>query len=98
MDSITFEPCAKLVDEWITVSEEEIASAMVGASNESCGPIEGAAAMAMACFIKERRKYTGMRVVIICCGGNTGKEVLANAVRILVETTSREWHQLCCSV
>ena len=48
--------------------------------------------MAMACFIKERRKYTGMRVVIICCGGNTGKETMANAVRILVETTSHEGH------
>ena len=70
-DSITFGPCAELVDEWITVSEREIASALLGISNdESCGPVEGAAAMAMACFIKERKKYTGKSIVIICCGGN----------------------------
>ena len=81
--SITFEPCAKLVDEWITVSEREIALALLGISNEPCGPVEGAAAMAMACFIKERRKYIGMNVVIICCGGNTGEETLAHAAQIL---------------
>lgn len=83
-DSITFGPCAELVDEWITVSEREIASALLGISNdESCGPVEGAAAMAMACFIKERKKYTGKSIVIICCGGNTGEETLATAARIL---------------
>ena len=82
-NSMTFGPCAKLVDEWITVSEREIALALLGISNELCGPVEGAAAMAMACFIKERRKYTGMNVVIICCGGNTGEETLAHASQIL---------------
>ena len=83
MDSITFEPCAKLVDEWITVSEKEIASAMLGISSESCGPVEGAAAMAMACFIKEREKYMGKSIVMICCGGNVGAETLAIAGRMM---------------
>lgn len=82
-NTITFEPCANLVGEWVTVSEAQIASAMLGMSKELSSAMEGAAAMAMACFIKERTKYAGMRVVVICCGGNTDKESIEHAAQLM---------------
>ena len=81
-DAITFEPCVQHVDEWVTVSEAEIASVLLQSSKELPCPVEGAAAMAMACFVKERRKYSGQNVVVICCGGNVGAETLKHATQV----------------
>lgn len=70
------------MDEWVTVSEAEIASVLLQSSKELSCPVEGAAAMAMACFVKERWKYSGKNVVVICCGGNVGAESLKDAIQL----------------
>ena len=92
-DTITFKPCHELVDDWVTASEVEIASAMILASKELLhGAVEGAAAMAMACFIKERHKYRGKHVVIICCGGNVGADALDQAAQLAQQSPCRALH------
>lgn len=88
-DTITFESCRKLVDEWITASEVEIASALLSADKELRGAVEGAAGMAMACFIKERHKYRGRHVVVICCGGNVGADALDQAAQLSNQSPHR---------
>ena len=40
-DAITFEPCCRFVDEWLTVSEPEIARAMTGAADQHDERLEG---------------------------------------------------------
>lgn len=39
--SLTFEPCARFVDEWVTVSEPEIARGMIEALEQHGERIEG---------------------------------------------------------
>lgn len=69
-DAITLGPCMDLVDEWVTVSEEEIASAMVGMHGHHGQQIEGAAAVAIASIMKKGIELRGQRVIGIVCGGN----------------------------
>jgi threonine dehydratase len=38
--------------------------------------IEGAAAVALAAFVKTRDRYAGLRVVIVLCGANISPEIL----------------------
>ena len=40
-DAITFEPCRRFVDEWLTASEPEIARAMIGALHQHDERLEG---------------------------------------------------------
>lgn len=40
-DAITFEPCRRFVDEWLTASEPEIARAMIGALDQHDERLEG---------------------------------------------------------
>lgn len=69
-DTITFVPCRALVDVWVPIPEQEIAAAlrMLVAAHEM--PVEGAAAVAVAAFLKEHRRYTGRNVVLVICGAN----------------------------
>lgn len=74
--SITFEPCQKYVDEWITVSENEIRENLIEFIDAHHQLIEGAAAVAIASFLKLRENFAGKNVVIILCGANIGIETL----------------------
>ena len=73
-------------------SEMEIASAMMSAIEGLHGAVEGAAAMAMACFIKERHNYQGKHVVVICCGGNVGADALDQAAQIVQRSACHALH------
>jgi len=75
-ESITFEPCQELVDEWVTVTEDEIKANLVEFIDTHHMLIEGAAAVAIAAFLKTKEKYTGKNVVLILCGANIGVETL----------------------
>ena len=46
-DAITFEPCCRLVDEWMTASEPEIARAMIGALEQHNERLEGVAVVVL---------------------------------------------------
>ena len=74
--SITFDLCRDLVDEYVTVSEEEIGESMRLFIESHHMLIEGAAAVAVASYLKTRERYAGRSVVIIICGGNISLETL----------------------
>ncbi len=75
-DSITFELCQKHVDYWITVTEDEIKETFKEFVNTHHQLIEGAAAVAIASYLKLKEKFVGKNVVIVLCGANIGVETL----------------------
>jgi len=74
--SITFPICQKYVDEYTLVSEKEIADSIRLIAQKHHKIIEGAAAVAVASFLKEIDKYMGKTVVIIICGANISMKKL----------------------
>jgi threonine dehydratase len=75
--SITLELCRRVIDRSVLVSEAEIlAAARVLWRNEKI-LIEGAAAVAVAAFLKTAGDYAGKAVVIVICGGNVDPGVEA---------------------
>lgn len=74
--SITFPICQKYVDEYTLVSEKEIADSIRLIAQKHHKIIEGAAAVAVASFLKEIEKYHGKTVVIIICGANISMKKL----------------------
>jgi threonine dehydratase len=67
-DSITFPLCAELIDEWVLISEHEIANAMRMIYYEHDMIIEGSAGVAAAACLKHADKTD--RDLVIICGGN----------------------------
>ena len=76
MGSITFELCQRIVDEFILVTEDEIADGIRIGVEKHHQLIEGAAGAAIAGFMKLKDKLNGQTVVIVMCGGNISSEVL----------------------
>jgi threonine dehydratase len=76
MDSITFKFCRDLVDEYITVTEEEIKESLREFIQIHHMLIEGSAAVAIAACKKEGRQFAGKNVVAVVCGGNISLETL----------------------
>lgn len=72
--AITFEPCRLLVDEFVTITEDEIAASLRGFVDAHHMLIEGAAAVAVAAF--SRRRWDGTRVAVVVCGGNIAMPTL----------------------
>jgi threonine dehydratase len=70
--AITVPLCATLVDEWVVVSEGEIAEAMRRYMAHDAQLIEGAAALAVAAFLKlaaaRPEAVRGRSVIIVICG------------------------------
>ncbi len=75
-DSITFELCRELVDEWVLIGEPEIAAAMRGYMAEGNDRIEGAAGVAVAAVTARKEAIAGRKVVVIICGGNVTQAIL----------------------
>lgn len=69
-NSVTFDLCKYLVDEWILVSEEEISKAVYQFMENHHKIVEGAAGVAIAAYLKEHERFQGQNVVIISCGAN----------------------------
>ena len=76
MGSITFELCQRIIDEFILVTEDEIADGIRIGVEKHHQLIEGAAGAAIAGFMKQKDKLNGQMVVIVMCGGNISSEVL----------------------
>ena len=79
--TITFEFCKSVVDHSITVSEEEIASAVKDFIGEHQRMIEGAAGVAIAGLLKENKKYRDKKVLIVICGGNISNQTLVEVLK-----------------
>jgi threonine dehydratase len=75
-DSITFGICAKLIDDHVLVSEDEIKRAMRLLTEKERWIVEGAAGVALAALLIERQRFAGQRVVVLLCGRNIAAETL----------------------
>lgn len=79
-DSMTFELCRLLVDEWVEVGEEEIAREMRYCLEVEHLLIEGAAAVAVAALRFHGASFRGQDVAVVICGGNVSGEKLLSAL------------------
>ena len=78
---ITFLHVQKLVDEIVTVSEEEIASAILYLLEKEKTVAEGAGAVAVAALLNHKvRGLEGRRVVAMVSGGNIDVNVVARVI------------------
>ena len=80
-DSITLDLCRQVIDRGVLVSEEEILSAMRQVLEIEHWLIEGAAAVAVAAFLKDQARWEGKTVVIVICGRNLSPQVLERVYR-----------------
>ncbi len=69
-DSITFPLCQEYVDDYETVSEEEIAESLRKYLQSHHQLIEGAAAVPIAALKKRMAEFAGQTAVVVLCGAN----------------------------
>ena len=75
--SVTLEICSQVIDSSVLASEAEILDAMRRVRTLKGWVIEGAAAVAVASFLKNAERYRGKRVAVVICGGNVSEKVLS---------------------
>jgi threonine dehydratase len=75
-DSITFDLCRELVNEYVTVREDEIKENLRLFVETHHMLIEGAAAVAIASYLKTCDRFAGNNIVIVICGANISLETL----------------------
>lgn len=80
IDAITFEICARLVDRFVVVSEDEIVAAMRNFIDSHHMLLEGAAGVAIAGLLAGSEQYAGKNVVVVICGGNISRETLRRVI------------------
>jgi threonine dehydratase len=74
--STTFDICKEAVDDYILVSENEIRSAIRHIVEQHQMLIEGAAALPVACLLKDKDRFKGKQVVLIISGKKITVELL----------------------
>ena len=74
--AVTFALCQALVDEYVLVSEAEIAAAMRAIVEGQHLLVEGAAGVAVAALLKTQERWQGKQVAVVLCGGNISLETL----------------------
>jgi threonine dehydratase len=80
--SITFPICRDLVAEWVTVTEDEIASAIAFVMAQHSVLVEGAGALSVASFLKTADRWKGMRVALILSGARIQLSKLAKIISV----------------
>jgi threonine dehydratase len=79
--TLTHQICADLVDEWMTVTNDEVSAAIQFLWEQlRCIP-EPSGAMGIAAILKQRHALAGKRVLSILCGANMDFEQLATIAR-----------------
>jgi threonine dehydratase len=78
--AVTLAVCRSVIDRAVLVSEAEIRAAMRLVLETEHWLIEGAAAVAVAAFRQDIRRWDGQRVAIVLCGRNVSPEVLARVL------------------
>ncbi len=68
--AITYPLCQSLVDEWLLVSEEQIARAIKLLFDEEALTVEGAAGVAAGALLSYPERFSQKRVAVVLCGGN----------------------------
>lgn len=79
-DAITFDVCRAVTDDFVTVSEDQIAEAMRQFIDAHHMLPEGAAGVALAGLKLRADQYKDKNVVIIICGGNISRETLKSVI------------------
>ena len=74
--AITFELCRELVDDYVLITEREIAESFGAFIKNHNMLIEGSAAMAIAGFLKQKDRWSGKQVAIVLCGANISTKTL----------------------
>lgn len=75
-NSITFNYCQKYVDDFILVSESEIKESILLMLHHHHMLIEGAAALTVSSYLKNKSKFEGKNVVLIISGSKISLEKL----------------------
>ena len=75
-DSITFPLCRDFVDQYISVTEEEIANSLRDFMGAQHMLIEGSAAVPIAAFLNIADQFKGLSVAIVLCGANISLSTL----------------------
>ena len=78
--AVTFNLCRDRVDDYETVTEEEIKESLREFLQTQHMLIEGAAAVAVAAMVKRRDGLAGKNVVVIICGANISLETLKTVI------------------
>ncbi len=78
--AVTFDLCRELVDDYETVTENEIKESLGEFLQTQHMLIEGAAAVAVAAMVKRRDRLAGKNVVVIICGANISLETLKSVL------------------
>ena len=79
--AVTFPLCRQVIDEYITVTESEIAAAMRTVATTDHWIIEGAAGVAVAGLLKAASgAYRGRQLAAVLCGRNIGLDKFLHAI------------------
>ena len=78
--AITFDICREVVDDYILVDEDQIASAMCDFIDSHHMLPEGAAGVALAGLLEDRDNIAGRNAVVVVCGGNVSRETLKKII------------------
>ena len=70
-----------LVDEFVTVPEERIASALVDFVDSHHMLIEGSAAVPLAALEAKREQLGSCRAAVVLCGANIGTDTLRSVLQ-----------------
>ncbi len=78
---LTHQICGSIIDEWMTVSNDEVCAAIQFHWEQlRCIP-EPSGALGMAAALKQREALKGQKVLTILCGGNMDFEQLGSVAR-----------------
>jgi threonine dehydratase len=78
--TITLGLCRECVDDWVLVSEEEIAAAIRMILEDHHLLVEGAGALSTAAFMQVKDRFAGKRVVLVLSGARISLETLEKAL------------------
>ncbi len=68
--TVSLPVCQEVIDHRILATEAEIAVSMRLLAEHERWMVEGAAALALACLLREKARYRGKKVVVLLCGRN----------------------------
>jgi threonine dehydratase len=83
-DAITLDLCRTLVDEWVLVSEDEIAAAMRLMIETQHTLVEGSAGVAVAGYLRLKDEMRGKTAAIVICGSNVSLATLRTVIDMSV--------------
>ncbi|WP_207904072.1 pyridoxal-phosphate dependent enzyme [Rhizobium sp. PP-CC-3G-465] len=78
--TVTLPVCAEVIDQYVTVSEGLIKSAMWALADHEHWMVEGAAGVALAGLAALKAEMEGKTVAVILCGRNIGADTFASAL------------------